>query len=85
MSGGHYDYASFKLNDFIESLEVSPENPIGVGYEASPELRERFREHLKLVQKAMRAIEWNDSGDGDRDEVKLIEACLSGATKLEGQ
>jgi hypothetical protein len=30
-----------------------------------------------LVAKALRSIEWNDSGDGDDDEVPNIMACIS--------
>jgi hypothetical protein len=42
----------------------------------SPE-RKAFRKHLMLVAKALRSIEWNDSGDGDDDEVPNIMACIS--------
>ena len=39
-------------------------------------LRVRFKEHLKKVARALRAIEWNDSGDGDKDEDRLIQEVL---------
>lgn len=42
----------------------------------SPE-REAFRKHLALVANALRSIEWNDSGDGDDQEVHNIMACIS--------
>jgi hypothetical protein len=39
---------------------------------------QKTRRHLNLVAKALRAIEWNDSGDGDDREDEAIRACLSG-------
>jgi len=42
----------------------------------SPE-RAAFRKHLMLVANALRSIEWNDSGDGDDQEVPNILACIS--------
>ena len=42
----------------------------------SPE-RKAFRKHIFLVAKALKSIEWNDSGDGDDDEVQNIMACIS--------
>lgn len=32
---------------------------------------------LKMVAEAMKACEWNDSGDGDEDEQKKISAVLN--------
>lgn len=73
MSGGSYDYAYARLDDFAEAMRGTG----GCGDDAAPPaLREAFREHLKLVARAMRAIEWNDSHDGDADESTLIRACL---------
>lgn len=45
-------------------------------------VREMFREHLRKVAKAMRAIEWNDSCDGASDEQDLILACLNGGESV---
>lgn len=45
--------------------------------------RKAFRKHLVKVAAALRAIEWNDSGDGASDEEELIRACLSPAATLE--
>lgn len=73
MSGGHYEYAYMKLEDFADQLELEGGCP---GYCASPEVREKFRELVKLVARAMHAIEWNDSGDGNPNEEKLIRACF---------
>jgi hypothetical protein len=39
-------------------------------------MRRAFSEHLVLVSRALRAIEWNDSGDGDPGEEDAIRACL---------
>lgn len=39
-------------------------------------LRRAFRLHLANVARAMRAIEWDDSGDGDDSEDEAIRACL---------
>lgn len=44
-------------------------------------LRRVFRKHLHLVARALRAIEWNDSGDGDHDEDADIAACLKGVPR----
>lgn len=91
MSGGHYDYAYSHVEYFSEKLllEDPPPDPgwshaeLGIP-EPDPadsyvdyELRKRFKEHLLDVAAAMKAIEWNDSGDGARHEKALILACLS--------
>jgi hypothetical protein len=62
MSGGSMDYLYIKVEE--------------ADFEESTPQRRAFREHLKAVAKALRAIEWNDSGDGDDEENILIEACL---------
>ena len=41
-------------------------------------LRQQFREHLIHVARALKAIEWNDSGDGDDEEDAVILAALKG-------
>jgi hypothetical protein len=38
--------------------------------------RVAFRKHLMLVSQCLKAIEWNDSGDGDRQEEALLLECL---------
>lgn len=61
MSGGSYDYAEHKLEDLAESIRHQRGNP----------LRKAFADHLRLIAKAMHAIEWVDSGDwseGDEDD-----------------
>lgn len=82
MSGGHYDYAFGRLNQFIDDLELRPRTPEpgweGLGGETYVDyaLRARFKEHLVKVSEAMRAIEWNDSSDGAPREQELIKRCL---------
>lgn len=75
MSGGSYDYAYQKIERMADELDSVGGCPSCC---APPELRERFREHLRLVARACRAIEWNDSSDGDDDELALILECLGG-------
>lgn len=45
-------------------------------------LRRAMRKHLGKVAAALRAIEWNDSGDGDPDEEQLIRVCLQPTDEL---
>ena len=67
MSGGSYDYAYHRVDDMADAMahrsrDVTP-------------LRRAFIEHLRLVSRAMYAVEWNDSGDGV-DEDTAIRAVL---------
>ena len=78
MSGGHYDYAYSKLLDFIVNLRIK-----GGCHTAPPVVRQAFKEHLLKVSEAMKAIEWNDSGDGDRNEEELIMKCISNSDVLQ--
>ena len=78
MSGGHYDYAYSKLQDFIERMKTS-----GCCHAAPPAVRQAFKEHLLKVSEAMKAIEWNDSGDGNSDEEELIMKCISNTDVLQ--
>lgn len=72
MSGGSYDYAYMKLEEFADQLR----NKSCCADDSDPALRELFREHVRRVARAMRAIEWNDSCDGDSAEKQLILECL---------
>lgn len=63
MSGGSMDYLYLRVRE-AEFHINSPE-------------RAAFRRHLMLVANALRSIEWNDSGDGDDQEVHNIAACIS--------
>lgn len=71
MSGGEYDYIYQHIDELASRIRLQ-----GECQAASPELRQAFKDHLYLVQKACRAIEWNDSGDGDEAEERLIKRCL---------
>ena len=68
MSGGSYDYAFEKLNDFIHALESRREQTLK---------RQLFADHLKKVSNAMKAIEWVDSSDcGPGHDDEWIDKCL---------
>jgi hypothetical protein len=67
MSGGEYDYAYRKVEYFLEAFPDEGPNP---------SLRAEFRKHLRVVAEAMRAIEFNDSGDGAPEEVRTIRQAL---------
>jgi hypothetical protein len=45
-------------------------------FDQNTALRALLRDHLVLVAKALRSIEWNDSGDGDDDEDENIKTVL---------
>lgn len=69
MSGGSMDYLYHKVE--------------GAGFKENTTLRRAFRAHLSLVARALKAIEWNDSGDGDDGEDTAIRACLGAGVELE--
>jgi hypothetical protein len=71
MSGGSYNYAYSTISDMADNIQRN-----GNCYAVTPALRTAFAKHLKTVAAACRAIEWNDSGDGDDRETELILACL---------
>lgn len=58
MSGGSYDYAYARVNDFADELARRAK---------TPECR-AFHLHLRLVADAMKAVEWEDSGDTGPEE-----------------
>lgn len=72
MSGGAYDYVYFKIEEFANTIDVIDTTCPDVNIE----LRLKFKELLYKVAKAARAIEWNDSGDGDDRESNLIKNCF---------
>lgn len=75
MSGGSYDYMFYKIFDMAEDIR-----PDGACQAAPKYLRLAFKEHLRKIARACKAIEWNDSYDGDDDEEELIEACFHPTT-----
>lgn len=74
MSGGTYDYVYFKIEDLAAKINVT--DPGCPDY-VDVQLRQKFKELLYAVAKAARAVEWNDSGDGDSEEKELIKNCFS--------
>lgn len=66
MSGGSYDYICFKIEEIeLRNVDKDPR-------------RASFQKLLKLVGKAMHAIEWVDSCDwGPGDEYKAIDGVFS--------
>lgn len=68
MSGGSMDYLCYK----VESAN----------FRMTTALRRAFYMHLQNVAKALHAIEWNDSGDGDDSEDAAIAQCVSAGDVL---
>jgi hypothetical protein len=73
MSGGHYNYAYGRIEDLAADIARDANTP----------LRRAFVSHLMKVAQAAKAIEWNESGDGDSREDELIRACISPTAELE--
>jgi len=72
MSGGCYDYISFKIDDFANSLEIKNKE------------RAWFKKLLHLVAAAAHDVEWVDSGDkADGDELISLEAIKEFAKRGE--
>lgn len=63
MSGGSMDYLYAKIEEATFRLN-------------SPE-RIAMKKHLTKLARALRAIEWNDSGDGDDHEKEFIQESIS--------
>jgi hypothetical protein len=59
MSGGSWNYFSYKLDEVIDKLALSP-NP----------LRRAMIAKMRLLSEALSAIEWVDSGDYGKDDDK---------------
>lgn len=80
MSGGHYDYKYAVIKDLAFDIEVPSR---GEAQYTDSALRKKFKKHLELVALACRAIEWNDSGDGDSEEITLLKKCLGGKNGIQ--
>jgi len=78
MSGGSYSYAYRQIESLAAEIRVD-----GACYCAPAHLRRAFSAHLLKVAEAARAIEWNDSCDGDHDEEEKILACVGPSADLE--
>ena len=72
MNGGAYNYAYRTVRDLADEMAIDG------GLDAAPPvMRHALRAHLEDLAKVLRAVEWNDSGDGDPDEERLILELLS--------
>lgn len=65
MSGGSMDYFYGKLGDAVDQVQGNTMRRIAI------------RSHMVKLARALKAIEWNDSGDGDDQEDALIDDCLA--------
>lgn len=72
MSGGSYDYAYQRVADVADEIRLTS----CCSEYVSVKLRQAFKAHLKKVAAAMKAIEWNDSCDGDDKDREKILACV---------
>ena len=68
MSGGSYNRTFYKIEELAYDIMRN-------GHALTPE-RKAFCKLLVRVSEAAKAIEWNDSGDGDSREDELIKQCL---------
>lgn len=69
MSGGSMDYLFCKLLD--------------ASFQESTPKRKALRKHLVALSAALKAVEWNDSLDGDDQEDALLDAVLKPGAALE--
>ena len=65
MSGGSMDYFYSHLIDAANKFRLDTTYRIAI------------RSHMLKLAKVLKAIEWNDSGDGDDREEELINECLA--------
>lgn len=77
MSGGHYDYAYVRVQEMADTMSQELPKLPARGRGINRPLRRRVIEHLRAVAELMRAIEWEDSGDGAGWEA-LAREVLSG-------
>lgn len=77
MSGGHYDYAYCRVEEMARTMEEELPKLPARGRGINRPLRRRVIAHLQAVAELMRAVEWEDSGDG-ADWEGLARDLLSG-------
>ena len=65
MSGGSMEYFYTYLEDAADNFRLNTIRRIAI------------HSHMLKLAKALKAIEWNDSGDGDDQEEELINECLA--------
>jgi hypothetical protein len=71
MSGGHYDYKSFKVMELCDEMDheiANFRNPEkgdwSPGYTKEHlDMRQKFVDHMRKVAEIAHTIEWVDSGD----------------------
>jgi hypothetical protein len=73
MSGGSMNYLYRRLIDAAEN----DGGDFVEGFNKNTGLRRQFALHMLDVADALKAIEWNDSGDGADNEDELISHCLN--------
>lgn len=88
MSGGSWDYLSFKVSDASRALleDKCSDRPWGELdlNEDQKQWRQRLGRHLALVADALHAIEWVDSCDSSYpDDVKAIQKFSNETAFLE--
>ena len=85
MSGGHYDYLYWKIEEFSRMLKDDirrndEEDDYGYSYNISPEvlsILEIIADKAEILAKIAREVEWMYSGDIDEEELmKRIEKIL---------
>lgn len=79
MSGGHFDYAQYRINDIAEEIDQlivdndsTEKDEWGqeIGRHYPPEIIEQFKKGSKLLKKAQvyaQRVDWLVSGDDDED------------------
>lgn len=77
MSGGHYDYAYVRVQEMADAMADALPSLPARGRGINRPLRRRVIAHLRAVADLMRAVEWEDSGDG-ADWEGLARDLLSG-------
>lgn len=65
MSGGSMGYFYSRLEEAAGMFRLNTMERIAL------------QSHMLKLAKALQAVEWNDSGDGDDDETRLIIECLA--------
>ena len=78
MSGGRYEYVYQRIDALAGEIRL-----VGGCHAAPPHVREALKSHLLELALALKAVEWNDSGDGDEGEEKLLRELLSPGAPLE--
>lgn len=89
MSGGHFEYAQYRINDIAEEIDQlivdndsteKDEWGYEIGRHYPPEIIEKFKEGSKLLKKAQiyaQRVDWLVSGDdGEESFTRRLEEDL---------